>query len=138
MRETSGLISHGQKEQTVSHADTRGMLLVKFEHTSREEITRISLNPRELETPRAVSDNASLALMMSASGNSRLHPLFTAYFFRDLARSAVLANGSLRFLPKQRKHAIRFIRAVITETYTHCNIFTVAYERYSHVHFIIL
>lgn len=40
-----------KKAETVSHVDTRGMLLVKFEHMSREEITRISLNFCEQETP---------------------------------------------------------------------------------------
>lgn len=54
-----------EKKRAVSHADTRDML-VEFERMSREKITRISLNLHEQETPRAVSNDVSLTLMVSA------------------------------------------------------------------------
>lgn len=58
----------------------RDRLIVEFEHTSREEITRISLNLRKQETPRAVFNDVSPTLMMSASDNVFL---LRSLFFRD-------------------------------------------------------
>jgi len=110
VRETSGLISDAQKEQTVSHVYERHVASQLRAYVTRGNYAYIIKSPRARDATGCFRQREFRVDDVRERQFEKCIPR-VPLIFRDLARFAVFFNSSLYFFSKQRD-VIRFFKSV--------------------------